>query len=341
MSASTKPRIGITLGDCAGIGPEIVDLALASDRLASSAEYVLVGRQPDCKPAEPTIETARAAAAALEEGVTRLRRNELAAIVTGPIHKARMYEVGFKFAGQTEFFAERCGVKNFAMCLTSGKITVALVTTHIPLSAVPRVLKQSEIVRVGLLLADFLRCRRRRRSDQPLRSQPRELEQQHGSKALGDPAGSTKRVPFGREADRFCESPRIAVAGLNPHAGESGKIGPEELIIIAPAVAQLNQSVVTSGKSASVFSGPHSPDTIFYRAAEGEFDAVLCMYHDQGLIPVKLQAFHSGVNVTLGLPFPRTSPDHGTAFDIAGKGIARPDSMIAAINLAVELVQKK
>jgi 4-hydroxythreonine-4-phosphate dehydrogenase len=208
-----------------------------------------------------------------------------------------MYEVGFKFAGQTEFFAERCGVKNFAMCLTGGEITVALVTTHIPLSEVPRALKQSEIVRVALLLADFLRLRSH-------------------------------------------SSPRIAVAGLNPHAGESGKIGREEIEIIAPAVAQLNQSPLTSHRSPSVFSGPLSPDTVFHRAAEGEFDAVLCMYHDQGLIPLKLHAFHTGVNVTLGLPFPRTSPDHGTAFDIAGKGIARPDSMIAAINLAVELVQK-
>jgi len=297
MSASTKPRIGITLGDCAGLGPEVVDLALKSDRLLQSAEYKTIGKYPACSPGRPTVATARAAAAALEEAVTLARRVELDAVVTGPIHKARMYEVGFKFSGQTEFFAERCSVKNFAMCLTGGKITVALVTTHIPLSEVPHALKQSEIVRVGLLLADFLRL-------------------------------------------RFHSSPRIAVAGLNPHAGESGKIGGEEIEMIAPAVAQLNQSPLTSHRSPSVFSGPHSSDTIFHRAAEGEFDAVLCMYHDQGLIPLKLHAFHSGVNVTLGLPFPRTSPDHGTAFDIAGKGIARPDSMIAAINLAVELVQK-
>ncbi|PYS79426.1 MAG: 4-hydroxythreonine-4-phosphate dehydrogenase PdxA, partial [Acidobacteria bacterium] len=120
-----------------------------------------------------------------------------------------------------------------------------------------------------------------------------------------------------------------------PHAGESGKIGREEIEIIAPAVAKL-QSAISNQKSA-IFSGPHSPDTVFHRAAEGQFDAVLCMYHDQGLIPLKLHAFHNGVNVTLGLSFPRTSPDHGTAFEIAGKGIARADSMIAAINLAVEL----
>jgi 4-hydroxythreonine-4-phosphate dehydrogenase len=282
-----QPNIGITLGDCAGIGPEIVDLALKSGHLPDSAEYKIIGKYPDCSLGQPTVETARAAAAALEEAVTLARRGELDAVVTGPIHKARMYAAGFKFPGQTEFFAERCGVKNFAMCLTGGKLTVALVTTHIPLSEVPRALRQSEIVRVGLLLVDFLR-------------------------------------------GRSINAPRIAVAGLNPHAGESGKIGREEIEFIAPAIEELQSAV---------FSGPLSPDTVFHRAVEGEFDAVLCMYHDQGLIPLKLHAFHSGVNVTLGLPFPRTSPDHGTAFEIAGKGIARPDSMIAAINLAAELAQ--
>ena len=296
MSAA-KPRIGITLGDCAGIGPEIVDLALKSGRVPDSAEYVVIGRQPNCYPGKPTIETARAAAAALEEAVTLARRGELDAIVTGPVHKARMYDIGFKFPGQTEFLAQRCGIKNFAMCLTAEKITVALVTTHIPLRKVPRALKQFEIVRVGLLLADFLRSRSE-------------------------------------------SAARIAVAGLNPHAGESGKVGREEIEIITPAVAELNSSLVT-GHPSLVFTGPHSPDTVFHRTIEGEFDAVLCMYHDQGLIPLKLHAFRSGVNVTLGLPFPRTSPDHGTAFEIAGKGIARPDSMIAAINLAVELAGAK
>src|SRR5213080_163734 len=295
--STTKPRIGITLGDCAGIGPEIVETALKSGRVPKSADYKTIGKYPDCTPGHPTAETARAAAAALEEAVTLARRGELDAIVTGPVHKARMYNVGFRFPGQTEFFAERCGVKNFAMCLTGGKLTVALVTTHIPLRKVPRALKQSEIVRVGLLLAEFLRRR--------------------GNNA-----------------------PRIGVAGLNPHAGESGKLGREEIEIIAPAIQELNSSLVTR-HSSLVVTGPISPDTVFHRAVEGEFDAVLCMYHDQALIPLKLHAFHSGVNVTLGLPFPRTSPDHGTAFEIAGKGIARPDSMVAAINLAVELAGKQ
>ena len=133
---------------------------------------------------------------------------------------------------------------------------------------------------------------------------------------------------------RHIEKPRIAVAGLNPHAGESGALGREEIDHIIPAIAELNQS------GAQDFSGPFSPDTLFHHVAAGEWDAVLCMYHDQGLIPLKLHAFFEGVNVTLGLPFPRTSPDHGTAFEIAGKGIARPDSMIAAIQLAVELANE-
>ena len=286
-----KPRIGITLGDCAGIGPEIVERALKSGRLAKSAEYKIIGRYPECSLGKPAAETSRAAAAALEEAVTLARRGELDAIVTGPVHKARMYQVGFRFPGQTEFFAERCGVKNFAMCLTGEKLTVALVTAHIPLRKVPRALKQSEIVRVGLLLVDFLQQRSR-------------------------------------------SAPRIAVTGLNPHAGESGRLGREEIEIIAPAVQELQSRIENRG---SRIVGPLPPDTVFHRAIEGEFDGVLCMYHDQGLIPLKLHAFHAGVNVTLGLPFPRTSPDHGTAFEIAGKGIARADSMIAAINLAVEL----
>jgi 4-hydroxythreonine-4-phosphate dehydrogenase len=205
-----------------------------------------------------------------------------------------MYEAGFKFPGQTEFFAERCGVQNFAMCLTSESLTVALVTIHIPLRDVPAALRHSEIVRVGLLLLDFLLLRRG-------------------------------------------IAPRIAVAALNPHAGESGNIGDEEARIIGPAITDLNSAAAKRG----TFSGPHSPDTVFHQASVGEFDAVLCMYHDQGLIPLKLLSFHSGVNVTLGLPFPRTSPDHGTAFAIAGRGIARPDSTIAAVNLAVELASAR
>jgi 4-hydroxythreonine-4-phosphate dehydrogenase len=284
-------RIGITLGDPASIGPEIVRAALISGKLPKSAEYIVIGKNADWSLGKPTRETAQAASGALEQAVWMARSGAIDAVVTGPIHKARMYEIGFKFAGQTEFFAARCGVENFAMLLTGGKITVALVTTHIPLAEVSSTLKKRDIVRVGLLLHDFLRRRK-------------------------------------------IEKPRIAVAGLNPHAGESGALGREETDLIIPAIADLNQHVQD-------FSGPFSSDTLFHHVAAGEWDAVLCMYHDQGLIPLKLHAFFEGVNVTLGLPFPRTSPDHGTAFEIAGKGIARPDSMIAAIQLAVELAENK
>ncbi len=286
-------RIGITLGDAAGIGPEVVKAALASNRLPASCEYRVIGTYPDCVPGEPTIASARAARAALEEAVESARRGELDAVVTGPIHKARMYQIGFEFPGQTEFFAERCGVKNFAMLLTGGSLTVALVTTHLPLRKAVVSLGEKEIVRVGMLLAAFLRGRHQR-------------------------------------------APRIAVAGLNPHAGESGALGDEEIRIIAPAVEKLRENL----RNEAIVAGPFSPDTVFYHAAAGEWDGVLCMYHDQGLIPLKLHAFHEGVNLTLGLPFPRTSPDHGTAFEIAGKNIARPDSMIAAIRLAAELTTR-
>jgi 4-hydroxythreonine-4-phosphate dehydrogenase len=288
-------RVGITLGDQAGVGPEIIRAALNSGRLPDDADYSIIGPPIACSLGQPNRATAVAARDSLEQAVRLALRGELDAVVTAPIHKAGMYETGFQFPGQTEFFAERCGVENFAMLLTGGKLTVALATVHLPLREVPAALTTTEIVRVGLLLCDFIHRR-------------------------GIPA------------------PRIAVAGLNPHAGESGAMGTEERDIIEPAVKSL-QSAIGNLHSA-IIAGPFSPDTIFYHAANGVWDAVLCMYHDQGLIPLKLHAFHDGVNVTLGLPFPRTSPDHGTAFSIAGKNIARPDSMIAAINLAVELARK-
>jgi 4-hydroxythreonine-4-phosphate dehydrogenase len=287
--------IGITPGDAAGIGPEVIRAALASGKLDARFEYKVIGATCATEPGRPTRETALAAFAALEEAAALALRGEIAAVVTGPVAKAKMKRAGYAFPGQTEFFANRCGEGNFAMCLTGGRLTVALVTIHVPLRAVPDLVTKPEIVRVGRLLADFMRLR------------------------------------LGRE-------PRIAVAGLNPHAGESGEMGREEIEIIAPAVAGLNASVEIGRP---LFFGPLPPDTVFNAAVQGDFDAVLCMYHDQGLIPLKLHAFDEGVNVTLGLPIIRTSPDHGTAFDIAGRNIARPGSMIAAINLAAELAAKR
>ncbi len=283
-------RIALTLGDPAGIGPEIIAAALASDPFPlGGPEIEIIGSTDGHIPGEPTAASAQASWDALEEAVARALSGEFAAIVTGPVSKHHLHGVGFEFPGQTEFFAARCDTDDHAMCLTGGSLTVALVTAHVPLAEVPSALTTPEIVRVGKLLAAH--CHQR---------------------------GITH--------------PRIAVAGLNPHAGENGDLGREEIDLIAPAVVELT----TSGLAAD-FAGPLPPDTVFFRAVEGDFDAVLCMYHDQGLIPLKLHAFHSGVNVTLGLPIVRTSPDHGTAFDIAGKGLARPDSLLAALNLAAEL----
>jgi 4-hydroxythreonine-4-phosphate dehydrogenase len=282
--------IALTLGDPAGVGPEIIDAALASGKVAAQFNYRVVGEYIG-EAGKPNEVTARAALNALEEAATLAKTGEVAAVVTGPVSKVRLQEIGFRFPGQTEFFADRWKAPNHAMCLTGGKLTVALVTSHIPIKQVSGSLHPAEIVRVGALLAKFL----------------------------------------GRMS---AETPRIAVAGLNPHAGENGALGVEEIQLIAPAITALQ----AQHSDLATFSGPYSPDTVFNRAVAGEFDGVLCMYHDQGLIPLKLHAFDEGVNVTLGLPFPRTSPDHGTAFDIAGKGLARPDSMIAAIQLAAKLV---
>lgn len=290
LLVNPKARIAITVGDPAGVGPEVIAAALRSGRLDPRFQYEVLGNLND-PPARPTPEGARNALHSLETAVSGALRGDYAAVVTGPIHKARMKEVGFAFPGQTEFFATRCNRPNHAMLLTGGKITVALVTAHVPLKQVPSQLSTPEIVRVGKLLADFLHLRLER-------------------------------------------PPKLGVAGLNPHAGESGLLGGEEIEIIAPAVEVLRR------ETQSVVSGPWSPDTVFNRALDEELDGILCMYHDQGLIPLKLHAFDQGVNVTLGLPFPRTSPDHGTAFEIAGKNCARPESMICAINLAAELASK-
>lgn len=291
MGAEKRKKIGITLGDPAGIGPEVARKALASGQLPSDCEYVVIGDERGFIPGQPTSASAEHAFAALEEAVRLAGAGEIDAVVTGPVCKKAMHEVGFHFPGQTEFFAERTNTENFAMCLTGGALTVALVTAHVPLAQVPSLLRQDEIVRVGGLLGSFLRKR----------------------KIL---------------------HPRIAMAGLNPHAGEEGDLGREEIEIIQPALKVLQQETALES-----FSGPHSPDTLFHQVLLGNFDGVLCMYHDQGLIPLKLHAFDQGVNVTLGLPYPRTSPDHGTAFSLAGTGQARADSMVEAIRLAVELCE--
>jgi 4-hydroxythreonine-4-phosphate dehydrogenase len=281
--------IGITLGDPAGIGPEVIEAALKSGQLDPECHYRVIGTVPDdVVPGQASASSARAAWEAMEESVRLLQRGQIQAVATGPICKKALADLGYPYPGQTEFYADKLGVDNIAMMLTGPRLTVSLVTWHIPLMRVREHLSQAEIVRVArLTLAHCLKV--------------------------------------------GIDSPRIAIAGLNPHAGECGLLGAEEIELVIPAVTELENEWPG-------FSGPYPPDTLFFRAARGEFDAVVCLYHDQGLIPLKLLDFDQAVNVTLGLPQPRTSPDHGTAFDIAGQGRANPASMLAAIQLAARLV---
>ncbi|HVM62019.1 MAG TPA: 4-hydroxythreonine-4-phosphate dehydrogenase PdxA [Verrucomicrobiae bacterium] len=277
-----RPRIGITLGDPAGIGPEVVAKALKSGRLDRRFDYEVIGN-PRTKRRADAVDWVVA-------GAKRCLKGELAALATAPITKELLHQAGYPaFVGQTELLAHLSRTKRFAMMLAGGPLRVALVTIHEPLRKVPKLIRPGKIVDVIELSNEI--CRR-----------------------LG------------------IRRPRIAVAGLNPHAGEGGLLGDEDRRVIAPAVKR-------AARRGIVVSGPHSADTLFYRAAHGQFDAVVAMYHDQGLGPLKLIAFDNGVNLTLGLPFVRTSPDHGTAPDIAGKGIARPGGMIAAINMAAKLAR--
>jgi 4-hydroxythreonine-4-phosphate dehydrogenase len=279
----SRRRIGITLGDVAGIGPEIVVKAIASRKLDKRFDYEVIGN--------PRTKRRADAADWVVEGAKRCLAGELAALVTAPISKQLLRAAGYYFDGHTELLAHVARTKRFAMMLVGGPLRVSLATIHVPLAKVPRLLSKKKIIEVIELTHDV--CKR-----------------------------------FG------IRRPRIGVAGLNPHAGEGGLLGHEEQRIIAPAVRRVARRFPS-------VSGPWPADTLFNKAYHGGFDAVVAMYHDQGLAPLKMIAFDSGVNLTLGLPFVRTSPDHGTAFDIAGKGIANPASMIAAINLAAELTQRR
>jgi 4-hydroxythreonine-4-phosphate dehydrogenase len=281
-------RILITLGDPAGIGPEIVALALAAADIPQNHQFEIIGDRSAGIQGKPDQRSAAAALEALEQAVLELKNGKAAAVVTAPVCKHQLMAAGFRFPGQTEFFADAFGVTRFGMLLTGKHLTVGLATIHEPLSRVPQLLSVDSIVNIGTLTAGFLH-------------------------------------------QRGIARPRIAVAGLNPHAGENGEFGDEEERIIQPAIGALNALGIAQ------FKGPGVPDAIFRDAARGDYDAVLAMYHDQGLIPLKLLDFDNAVNVTLGLPVIRTSPDHGTAFDIAGKGVADPSSMISAIKLACEL----
>ncbi len=313
--------VGITLGDPAGIGPELVARALADPprgvrvrvygdrgvlaRAAKTLDVTLIEGSYDLvevsaigavEPGRATPDTGRAQVEYLERAVADARRGELAALCTAPIHKAACREAGFDFPGHTEFLATRLSDNEaplpVTMMLAGPRLRVALVTTHIAIADVPAALAMDRgdgIVRAIVQTAVA-------------------LEQAFGVQA-----------------------PRIGVAGLNPHAGESGHFGDEEARLISPAIDRARTQL---GAHVTIV-GPAVPDAIFRDAVEGRHDAVVALYHDQGLIPVKLIDFDEAVNVTLGLPLVRTSPDHGVAYDIAGTGRARPTSFLAALRLAV------
>jgi len=271
-----KPRLAVTLGDPRGIGPEVVEKALAHPL---DADVRIVAGQ-DADPG-------RAAGQAIEAAARLALRGEVDAIVTGPVNKQALHAAGYRYPGVTEFLAYLAGDVAVAMMLAADKLRVVLVTTHIPLRDVASALTADRIVQSGRITTGAL------------------------------------RRWWGITA------PRLAVCALNPHAGEGGLFGDEDDRVLRPAAATLGAA------------GPLPADTVFVKAMRGEFDAVLAPYHDVGMTAVKVAGFGRGVNVTLGLPFIRTAPDHGTAFDIAGTGKADSGSMRAALELAARLASRR
>ena len=322
--------IAAALGDPAGVGPELFARAWAARRerglprffgvgCAQSVRRVWDGPVVDVSGPEearerfdegfpvwticdsgntelgvPSAEAAQCALQALEFGIGLARNGAARALVTGPVSKDQLYRVGFQHAGQTEFIADRCGIARSNAIM----------------------LLASDALKVVPLTVHV-----------PLRQVPDLITQELV-------VARTQAAARGMERSFGIEQPRLALAGLNPHAGEAGALGTEEVEVLRPAVEQLRAEGYD-------VTGPHSPDAMFTPAARATYDAALCLYHDQGLIPLKALAFDEGVNVTLGLPIVRTSPDHGTAFDIAGKGVASPGPTIAAIRMAAQIVRSR
>ena len=291
MSAM-KPRVAITCGDPAGIGPEIAQKAANDLRVRDVCEPVVYGPPASARftPGELSAEAGRAAYDTLCEAVKDAQSGVVAAVATAPVNKLAFARAGLPWKGHTDLLAHLTGSPRVAMMFWSEPLKVVLATIHIPLASVTSALTRE-------LVDDII--------DLSSRELPR----------------------FG------IAQPRLAVAGLNPHAGEDGLLGHEEAKVLRPAIE-------AAQKRGIHIDGPFPGDTVFGRAVRGEFDAVIACYHDQGLIPVKLLAFGRAVNVTLGLPIIRTSVDHGTAFDIAGKNVADPSSMIEATLLAARLATR-
>ena len=303
---SGLPTIALTMGDPAGVGPEIVVKALADAGLAPMANWVVVGDASvfrkmgvevanvrDARALDGEVAFGKLDARCGAAGVEYVRiatemclRGEADAMVTAPLNKEAVTLTGRAFSGHTEYIAELCGATESRMLLASERLSTVHVTTHVPLRAACA-LTTERIVRT---------------------------------------------IELGNEAMRLLgfERPRIAVCGLNPHAGEHGLFGEEDGRFIAPAVAAARAAGMEC-------SGPHAGDTVFLQASRGAYDLVVAMYHDQGHIPMKLLDFEGTVNISLGIPIIRTSVDHGTAFDIAGKGLADARSMKQAMRMAARM----
>jgi 4-hydroxythreonine-4-phosphate dehydrogenase len=289
---ANRPRIALTVGDPAGIGPEIAAKAAEDPLVRHACEPILYGAGGTSQftPGELSAAAGRAAYEAILAAVRDAQAGVVDAIATAPVNKLAFARAGLPWKGHTDLLAHLTGSTDVAMLFWSETLRTVLATIHVSLADVPRLLTRELVEQVIRLTA--------------------------------------------RELPRFgIARPRLAVAGLNPHAGENGVLGDEEDRVLRPAI----EAARTSGLDVA---GPFPGDTVFLRAVRGEFDCVVACYHDQGLIPIKMVAFGSAVNVTLGLPILRTSVDHGTAFDIAGRGIADPSSMIAAVLLAARLASR-
>ena len=325
--------IGISLGEITGIGPEVTLKSLAAEPHGQDVRYLLIGDagvldewnrrlglnlplQPftgfegkghffvhnplsealpsDLVPGSPAA--AKAALAWLKEGGERCLRQELDALVTAPVNKESILHTGQPFIGQTEFLSQLAGTERTAMMLLGQDDRGRWLRVVLATTHVPLRLVAEQLTRAKVELAIEL-----------------------AAQAC---------------ADLQLAQARVAVCGLNPHAGEGGELGREEITTIAPAVHAAHRRGLD-------VSGPFAADALFYRVFKGDFDVVVAMYHDQGLVPLKMIGFDTGVNWTLGLPFIRTSPDHGTAYDIAGQGVGNPSSMREAIRLALQLVRDK
>lgn len=325
------PRpLAVSLGDPAGVGPEVVGKCWDNRDRFSLPPFVAVGdprslaavwdgpiatiddpEEADSAfdvglpilaipaaeadlPGQPSTAGAHCSLDSLELAVGLARSGSASAVVTGPVSKVQLYQIGFTHPGQTEFVAERCGIDpaNVAMMLAGPTLRCVPVTTHIPLARVADTLTSALIEARG-------------------RTTLRGLQRNFG-----------------------IDDPTLAVSGFNPHAGESGSLGREDVDIIQPAIEALRAEGWR-------VTGPHPADTMFHAAARSRYDAALCMYHDQALIPLKALHFEEGVNITLGLPIVRTAPDHGTAFDIAGEDRADPRAMAAAIRMAAQAAEAR